>query len=52
METVLLRSCFALTKFSFLLRTVPPNFIGQAIKDFDVIMREALESIMGRPLSE
>ena len=52
METVLLRSCFALPKFSYLLRTVPPDFIGQAAKDFDVIMRKALESIVGGPMSE
>ena len=52
METTLLRSCFALPKFSYLIRTCPPTHISRATMDFDVAMREALESILGGPLSE
>ena len=52
LETTLLRSCFALPKFSYLIRTCPPTNISQATMDFDVAMREALESIVGGPLSE
>ena len=51
METTLLRSCFALPKFSYLLCTCPPTHISKATMDFDVAMREALESILGGPLS-
>ena len=51
METTLLRSCFALPKFSYLLCTCPPTHISKATVDFDVAMREALESILGGPLS-
>ena len=52
LETTLLRSCFALPKFSYLIRTCPPTHISQATMDFDVAMRESLESILGGPLSE
>ena len=51
METTLLRSCFALPKFSYLLCTCPSTPISKATVDFDVAMREALESILGGPLS-
>ena len=51
METTPLRSCFALSKFSYLLCTCPPTHISKATVDFDVAMREALESILGGPLS-
>ena len=51
MVTTLLRSCFALPKFSYLLCTCPPTHISKATVDFDVAMREALESILGGPLS-
>ena len=49
LETTLLRSCFALPK---LLRSCPPTHIRQAALDFDVVMREALETILGGPLDK
>ena len=52
LETTLLRSCYALPKFSYIIRTCPPSDISQATKRFDVAMREALESTLGGPLSE
>ena len=52
LECTLLRSCFALPKFSYTIRTCPSTHISQATKDFDMAMREALESILGGPLSE
>ena len=50
--TLLLRSCFALPKFSYVSRTCPPSHINGAAKEFDWVMREALQSIIGGPLSE
>ena len=52
LETTLLRSCLALPKFSYILRTSPPSYIEQASRDFDVAVRETLEVILGGPLSE
>ena len=52
LETTLLRSCLALPKFSYILRTSPPSYIEQATRDFDVAVRETLEVILGGPLSE
>ena len=52
LETTLLRSCLALPKFSYILRTSPPSYIEQAARDFDVAVRETLEVILGCPLSE
>ena len=49
LETTLIRSCLALPKFSYLIRTCPPTYISRATRDFDVAMREALESILGGP---
>ena len=46
LESTLLRSCLALPKVSFVLRTC------QAAKDFDTAVRETLESILGGPLPE
>ena len=40
LETTLLRSCLALPKFSYLIRTCPPSHISQATADFDVTMRD------------
>ena len=51
-ETTLIRSCLALPKFSYLICTCSPTYISQATRNFDVAMREALESILGGPLSE
>ena len=52
MEATLLRSCFALPKVAFSLRTCPPSHIIQARATFDVAMREALTDLTGCPLSE
>ena len=52
LETTLTRSCLELPKFSYLIRTCPPTYISEATRDFDVAMREALESILCGPLSE
>ena len=52
LETTLIHSCLALPKFSYLISTCRPTYISQATRDFDVAMREALESILGGPLSE
>ena len=52
LETALLRSCLALPKFSYILRTSPPSYIEQAARDFDVAVRETFEVILGCPLSE
>ena len=52
LETTVLRSCLALPKFSYILRTSPPSYIEQATRDFDVAVRETLEVILGGPLSE
>ena len=40
LETTLLRSCLALAKLSYLIRTCPPSHISQATADFDVTMRD------------
>ena len=52
LETTLLRSCLALPKFSYILRTCPPPSICQAAASFDMAVRECLEAILGGPLSE
>ena len=52
LETTLLRSCFALPKFSYILCTCPPSYISQVAKDFDNVVRKSLESILGGPMSE
>ena len=52
LETTPLCSCFALPKFSYILHTCPPIYIGQAAKDFDIVMRESLESILAGPMSD
>ena len=52
METALLRSCLALPKLSFSLRSCPPSHIKQATSAFDDAMREALSDIAGSPLPD
>ena len=52
METTLLRSCLALPKIAFALRTCPPNHIQQALVAFDETMRDALSDLAGSPLSD
>ena len=51
-EMSLLRSCLALPKVSFSLRTCPPNHIVHATAAFDDTMRDALSELAGSPLSE
>ena len=51
MEATLLRSCLALLKVAFSLRTCPPSHIIQATATFDEAMREALTNLTGCPLS-
>ena len=50
-ETTLLRSCLAMPKFNFALRTCPPSAIQHAITAFDDLMRETLADLAGGPLS-
>ena len=52
METTLLRSCLALPKLSYTLRTCPPSHITKATSEFDAAMRESLETILGGPISD
>ena len=52
METALLRSCLALPKVAFALRTCPPCHVKQATASFDDIMREALADLAGGPLPD
>ncbi len=52
METALLRSCLALPKVSFSLRTCPPDHIKQATVTFDESLRDALSDLAGSPLSD
>ncbi len=50
METTILRSCLALPKVSFALRSCPPHHIRNASSVFDSSMREALSEFAGGPL--
>ena len=52
LETALLRSCLSLPKISYVLRSVPPSHIPQALAAFDMCIREGLEAILGGPCSE
>ena len=52
METALLRSCLALPKVAYLLRTCPPALFQQSLGSFDHIMRDALSDLAGGPLSD
>ena len=52
LELTLLRSCLALPKVSFVLRTCPLSNICQAVKNFDILIRGSLEIILGGPLSD
>ena len=51
-ETALLRSCLALPKLSYIIRTCPPCHISEGCKEFDSIIRDSLEMILGGPVSE
>ena len=48
----LLSSCFALPKFSYVIRTCHPSHVSQACWNVDCTIREALESILGGPLTD
>ena len=52
METTLLRSCLAMPKFNFALRSCPPSYIRPATSAFDALMRECLSDLAGGPLSD
>lgn len=52
METTLLRSCLALPKVAFALRTCPPILIQQALVAFDYSMQDTLSDLAGGPLSD
>ena len=52
METTLLRSCLALPKIAFALRTCPPSIIQRALMAFDDSMRDSLSDLAGGPLSD
>ena len=49
MESTLLRSCLALPKVAFSLRSCPPSHIQHATAAFDETMLEALSDIAGSP---
>ena len=50
METTILRSCLALPKISFALRSCPPHHITKATSVFDSTMLDALSDLAGGPL--
>lgn len=52
MAITLLRSCLSFPKMAFVLRTTPPCFISEATHIFDTLLREALENLLGSPVSE
>ena len=52
LEFVLLRSCLALPKFIFLLRTTDSTPFSQTLQQFDHITREGLSRIIGGPVSD
>ena len=47
METTLLRSCLALPKVAYVLRTCPPSLIPKALGSFDSLMWDALCDLVG-----
>ena len=49
-EMTLLRSCFAFPKFSYALRTVDTSHHQDILQDFDMVVKEAAEAILGAPL--
>ena len=50
MEAAILRSCLALPKVSFALRSTPPGHIKEGISAFDNLMLEAVSDLAGGPL--
>ena len=51
-EFVLLRSCLALPKISFTLRTTDTSSLQEHLQDFDRVTREGITRILGAPLGE
>ena len=51
-EFVLLRSCLALPKISFLLRSTNTSSHTAHLQDFDRVTREALTQILGTPVGD
>ena len=51
-QCTLLRSCLALPKISFALRTCAPQLIKPALVAFDETLRDALSDIVGGPVPE
>ena len=51
-EFVLLRSCLALPKLSFLLRTVDTTEFREQLQEFDRVTREGLTRIRGTPIGD
>lgn len=52
LELTLLRACFSLPKFAFVLRTSPPSKSHLASLAFDEVIRAALSEILCSPLSD
>ena len=51
-ELVLLRSCLALPKIIFSLRTVETSSHLEVLQEYDRVTREGISRIIGVPLSE
>ena len=49
-EYTLLRSCFSFPKFAFALRTVDTSNHPDILQDFDLVVKEGIEGILGAPL--
>ena len=52
LEFVLLRSCLALPKIVYILRTTDPSLFPHLLQEFDSTSREALSRILGGPISD
>ena len=52
LEFVLLRSCLALPKFIFLLRTTDSTSFSETLQKFDHVTREGLSRIIGGPVTD
>ena len=49
-EYTLLRSCFSFPKFAFALRTVDTSDHPNILQDFDLVVKEGIEGVLGAPL--
>ena len=52
LETTLLRSCLAIPKVAFVLRSCPPSHVSNGTSDFDAAIRDTLRDIVSGPLSD